>query len=125
MKRWTAVGSRQANGNSNFTLSHWPGELLNGSRESAPPPTTVQISLKNISRKAALAAERKAILDHSFRHWREHSPYLKSQLALTLGRMGRRADASLVFASVMDSASLGSTSVSADAQCERCGLGTA
>ena len=50
-------------GNLNFTQSHWPAELLNGSRESAPPPTTIQISLKNISRKAALAAERKAILD--------------------------------------------------------------
>jgi len=50
-------------GNLSFTQSHWPVELLNGKRESAPPPTTIQISLKNISRKAALAAERKAILD--------------------------------------------------------------
>jgi uncharacterized protein YfaS (alpha-2-macroglobulin family) len=48
--------------------------------------------------------ERKEILEHSFRHWKEHSPYLRSQLALTLKRMGRPADASLVFASVMDSA---------------------
>ncbi len=49
-------------------------------------------------------AERKEMLDFSFRHWKEHSPYLKGQLALTLARAGRKADASLVFASVMDSA---------------------
>ena len=49
-------------------------------------------------------AERRRILDASFRHWREHSPYLKGLLALTLERMGRREDALLVFDSVMDSA---------------------
>ncbi len=48
--------------------------------------------------------ERRQILDFSFRHWREHSPYLKSMLALTLARMGRPGDAKLVFDSVMDSA---------------------
>lgn len=48
--------------------------------------------------------ERQAILAHSFKHWKEHSPYLKGLLALTLKRMGREADAKLVFASVMDSA---------------------
>ncbi len=53
---------------------------------------------------ALTAQERTAILNHSFRHWKQHSPYLKSQLALTLKRMGRPADATLVFASVMDSA---------------------
>jgi alpha-2-macroglobulin len=53
---------------------------------------------------ALTAQERKAILDHCFKHWKQHSPYLKSQLALTLKRMGRPADATLVFASVMDSA---------------------
>jgi len=50
------------------------------------------------------AAERRRILDASFRHWREHSPYLKGLLALTLARMGRREDARLVFDSVMSSA---------------------
>jgi alpha-2-macroglobulin len=49
-------------------------------------------------------AERRRILDASFRHWREHSPYLKGLLALTLERMGRHQDARLVFDSVMDSA---------------------
>jgi uncharacterized protein YfaS (alpha-2-macroglobulin family) len=49
-------------------------------------------------------AERKEMLDFSFRHWREHSPLLKGYLTLTLKRMGRNADASLVFDSVMDSA---------------------
>jgi len=48
--------------------------------------------------------ERKAMLDFSFRHWKEHSPYLKGELALTLKRMGRPKEARLVFESVMDSA---------------------
>jgi hypothetical protein len=47
--------------------------------------------------------ERKAILAFCFKHWTEHSPYLKGYLALTLKRGGRPADASLVWSSVMDS----------------------
>src|SRR5438093_535183 len=50
------------------------------------------------------AAYRKMLLDYSFAHWKSHSPYLKGQLALTLKRMGRPADAKLVWDSVMDSA---------------------
>jgi len=50
------------------------------------------------------AAERKQMLDFSFKHWKEHSPYLKGYLTLTLKRMGRPADAKLVWDSVMDSA---------------------
>jgi len=50
------------------------------------------------------ADERRRMLDFSFRHWREHSPLSKGQLALTLERMGRHADAVLVFDAVMDSA---------------------
>jgi two-component system response regulator AtoC len=50
-------------GDSLLARSPWPGEPANGMRESPPPPAKVQISLKNISRKAALAAERQAILD--------------------------------------------------------------
>ena len=50
------------------------------------------------------AAYRKRLLDYSFAHWKEHSPYLKGQLALTLKRMGRLSDAKLVWDSVMDSA---------------------
>jgi uncharacterized protein YfaS (alpha-2-macroglobulin family) len=49
------------------------------------------------------AAERQQMLDFSFRHWRSHSPLLKSYLALTLQRAGRAEDARLVFDSVMDS----------------------
>ncbi len=49
-------------------------------------------------------AERKEMLAHSFKHWRQHSPYLKGYLALTLKRMGRPEDARLVWESVMDSA---------------------
>jgi uncharacterized protein YfaS (alpha-2-macroglobulin family) len=50
------------------------------------------------------AAERQQMLDFSFRHWKDHSPYLKGYLALTLQRRGRPADARLVWDSVMDSA---------------------
>lgn len=53
---------------------------------------------------ALTAEERKEILAFSFKHWKEHSPYLKGYLALTLNRMDRPKDARLVFASVMDSA---------------------
>ncbi len=49
-------------------------------------------------------AERREMLDFSFRHWKSHSPFLKGYLALTLRRMGRPADAKLVWDSVMDSA---------------------
>ena len=48
--------------------------------------------------------ERRKMLDFSFRHWKEHSPYLKGYLALTLKRAGRSQDAALVWDSVMDSA---------------------
>jgi uncharacterized protein YfaS (alpha-2-macroglobulin family) len=56
------------------------------------------------TKDALTAQQRKDILDFTFKHWKEHSPYLKCQLALTLKRMGRPQDAALVFASVMDSA---------------------
>ena len=49
-------------------------------------------------------AERQEMLDFSFRHWTRHTPYLKGYLTLTLLRAGRKADARLVFDSVMDSA---------------------
>jgi len=51
-------------------------------------------------------AERRAMLDFSFKHWKEHAPYLKGYLALALKRAGagRAADAALVWDSVMDSA---------------------
>lgn len=48
--------------------------------------------------------ERKEMLDFSFRHWKEHSPFLKGFLALTLKRSTRPRDAALVWDSVMDSA---------------------
>jgi uncharacterized protein YfaS (alpha-2-macroglobulin family) len=50
------------------------------------------------------ADDRERMLEFSFRHWKQHSPLSKLQLALTLKRSGRDADAELVFASVMDSA---------------------
>ncbi len=49
-------------------------------------------------------AERKRMADFSFKHWKQHSPFNKCQLALTLKRMGRAKDAALIFGSVMDSA---------------------
>jgi uncharacterized protein YfaS (alpha-2-macroglobulin family) len=54
--------------------------------------------------KAFQSADRRRLLDFSFRHWKQHSPYSKAQLALVLKRMDRAADARLVWASVMDSA---------------------
>jgi uncharacterized protein YfaS (alpha-2-macroglobulin family) len=53
---------------------------------------------------AVTEAERREMLDYSFRHWKAHAPYLKGYLALTLKRMGRPEDAALVWASVMDAA---------------------
>ncbi|MDC0710168.1 alpha-2-macroglobulin family protein [Stigmatella sp. ncwal1] len=53
---------------------------------------------------ALSADERKRILDFSFKHWKEHSPYLKGYLALTLKRAGRVKDAERVWESVMGSA---------------------
>ncbi|WP_338261105.1 alpha-2-macroglobulin family protein [Corallococcus caeni] len=50
------------------------------------------------------AAERQRMLDFSFKHWKEHSPYLKGYLALTLNRAKRTKDAQKVWDSVMDSA---------------------
>jgi uncharacterized protein YfaS (alpha-2-macroglobulin family) len=47
---------------------------------------------------------RKKMVDFSFKHWKEHSPYLKLQLALTLKRMNREKDCNLVHESVFDSA---------------------
>jgi uncharacterized protein YfaS (alpha-2-macroglobulin family) len=54
--------------------------------------------------KALTEPERRQILDAGFAHWTKLSPYLRSLLALTLQRMGRPADARLVFDSVMDRA---------------------
>jgi uncharacterized protein YfaS (alpha-2-macroglobulin family) len=50
------------------------------------------------------AADRRTILDFSFKHWRDLQPLLKLQLASTLERMNRHKDAVLVLAAVMDSA---------------------
>ena len=46
---------------------------------------------------------RREILEFSFKHWKQHSPMLKLQLAATLHRFERVKDAQLVLASVMDS----------------------
>jgi uncharacterized protein YfaS (alpha-2-macroglobulin family) len=67
----------------NYVLSNYPDESWTGGVFSAD--------------------ERKQMLDFSFRHWRDHSPYTKGFLALTLERMGRHDDAVLVFDAVMDS----------------------
>ncbi|NOZ78017.1 MAG: hypothetical protein GXP48_02310 [Acidobacteria bacterium] len=47
--------------------------------------------------------ERRKMLELSFAHWRQSSPRIKGYLAMTLERAGRHADATRVFASVMDS----------------------
>ncbi|MBJ6764260.1 hypothetical protein JGU66_26080 [Myxococcaceae bacterium JPH2] len=58
----------------------------------------------NYTGQALTTAERQRILDFSFKHWKEHSPYLKGYLALTLHRSRREKDAQRVWDSVMDSA---------------------
>ena len=50
-------------GDSQLAQSPWPGERGNGKSEAPPSPPRMRISLKDISRKAAMAAERQAILD--------------------------------------------------------------
>ncbi|WP_224361864.1 alpha-2-macroglobulin family protein [Hyalangium versicolor] len=70
--------------------------FLNYVASSYPDPT--------YTGNALTPDERKRILDFSFKHWKDHSPYLKGYLALTLKRAGREKDADLVWASVMDSA---------------------
>jgi alpha-2-macroglobulin len=49
-------------------------------------------------------AERRAILDATFRNRQSLSPYLKAMLALTLKRMGREADGRLVLDGLLDAA---------------------
>ena len=49
-------------------------------------------------------ADKKKMLDFSFRQWKTHSPYMKGYLTLTLNRANRKDDAKLVWDSVMDSA---------------------
>ncbi len=70
--------------------------FLNYVASSYPDPSWVNDALS--------AADRKELLDFSYRHWKHHSPYLKGMLALTLKRANRAADGKLVFDSVMDSA---------------------
>jgi alpha-2-macroglobulin len=49
-------------------------------------------------------ALRTEMLNFSFAHWKDHPPYLKAYLAMTLKKMGRAADAKLVWESVLDMA---------------------
>ena len=50
------------------------------------------------------ADDRRLMLEHSLKHWRDHAPRLKGYLALVLVRAGRGEEARRVLASVMDSA---------------------
>ncbi|HEV7508440.1 MAG TPA: alpha-2-macroglobulin family protein [Thermoanaerobaculia bacterium] len=70
--------------------------LLNYTATAYPDPSWMGDALTE--------SERRQILDTSFQHWTTLSPYLRSLLALTLQRMGRPADARLVFDSVLDRA---------------------
>ncbi len=70
--------------------------FLNYVASSYPDPSWVNGAISD--------ADRKDILNFSFKHWKQHSPYLKGYLTLTLKRMGRPKDAKLVWDSVMDSA---------------------
>lgn len=54
--------------------------------------------------EALTEKERKEILDRTFAEWKKLSGYPRALLALTLKRMGRPADARLVFDSILDRA---------------------
>jgi uncharacterized protein YfaS (alpha-2-macroglobulin family) len=79
-------------------------------KEMPPPSATFLLYTLYAYRDASLTAgafteeERAELLEYSWSAWREHAPMLKLQLALTLHRLGRTADARLVLDSVMDSA---------------------
>ncbi|MBF0102871.1 MAG: hypothetical protein HQK77_18380 [Desulfobacterales bacterium] len=47
---------------------------------------------------------RNKMLEYSYKNWKNHCPYLKAYLALTLFRMDRKKDAELILDSIMDSA---------------------
>ncbi len=49
-------------------------------------------------------SQQKMMLDFSFKHWKDHSPYLKAYLTRILKRANRDSDAKLVWDSAMDSA---------------------
>ena len=48
--------------------------------------------------------DKKALLDHSFKNWKSHSPFMKSYLTMALIKSKRHEDAKVVWESVMDSA---------------------
>lgn len=68
----------------NYTISQYPGSEWTGGVFSDD--------------------EKKFMLDYSMKHWKNHSPYMKSYLAMTLKRANRSKEATLVWDSVMDSA---------------------
>ena len=55
------------------------------------------------SGKVFTESEKKQMLDYSMKHWKEHSPFMKSYLAMTLKKAKRDKEAKLVWDSVMDS----------------------
>ena len=69
--------------------------FLNYVASAYPDPTVMKDAIPQ--------NERVRMLNASFKRWKNHSPYFKGLLALTLKRMGRPQDAKLVFDSVMDS----------------------
>lgn len=68
----------------NYTISQYPGHEWTGGIFSED--------------------EKKYMLDYSMKHWKNHSPYMKSYLAMTLKRANRTKEAIQVWDSVMDSA---------------------
>ncbi|WP_372371048.1 alpha-2-macroglobulin [Candidatus Uabimicrobium sp. HlEnr_7] len=57
-----------------------------------------------IYKHAFTEKQREEMLKYSFARWKDHSPYIKAMLSLTLKRMKRDTDAVLVLDSIMDSA---------------------
>ncbi len=94
-----------------YLKTWWDGDLQNLMREDAGWEYVTFVNYVLSGNKAGSrgegafsAADRRRMLDFSFKHWKRHSPLLKGYLALTLARDGRRKDAKLVWDSVMDAA---------------------
>jgi uncharacterized protein YfaS (alpha-2-macroglobulin family) len=91
-----------------YLASHYRSDILRelqAGQASAEFITFLHFAITSFPKQQAFtAAERRALLDYAFDHWKTLPPLLKSVLSLSLLRESRKADAELVFASVMDSA---------------------
>jgi hypothetical protein len=99
LKRWLYLRGKISTKNKALFIGSW-GRRINGNDVY---DTVVKHASRAGLHNPDSLKEEDHFPPHCFRHWKQHSPYLKGMLALTLQRMGRPKDAQLVFESVMDS----------------------